>query len=268
VANECPTTNLAIGDNDRTMVVGDTTRSYLVHLPANYAGTSPVPLVLDFHPLAGTSQVAADSSGYRELGEQEGFIVAWPQGIDQAWNIGPCCTTSRTVDDLGFARALVQQLEHDACIDVKRIYAVGVAMGGGMAHQLGCNAADVFAGIAPSAFDLLAESEQPCHPTRPLTEMSFRGTADPLVPYDGGTVQAPNGLNVTMTLLGAVGTFQRWAELDQCTGSPSAEDSNGCSTYSSCAGGVEVTLCTTQGGGMAWGPADVSWPMLKRHPMP
>ena len=26
--------------------------SYLVHLPANYAGTSPVPLVLDFHPLA------------------------------------------------------------------------------------------------------------------------------------------------------------------------------------------------------------------------
>jgi polyhydroxybutyrate depolymerase len=88
------------------------------------------------------------------------------------------------------------------------------------------------------------------------------------LPYDGGTVSPPNGLAVTMTVLGAVGTFQRWAELDQCTGSPSAEDSNGCSTYSSCAGGVEVRLCTTQGGGMSWGPADISWPMLKRHPMP
>jgi len=28
------------------------------------------------------------------FGEQEGFIVAWPQGIDDAWNIGTCCTTS------------------------------------------------------------------------------------------------------------------------------------------------------------------------------
>ena len=91
-------------------------------------------------------------------------------------------------------------------------YAVGLIMGGGMAYQLGCNAADIIAGIAPSAFDLLVESEQPCHPTRPVTVMSFRGTADTLVLYDGGTVSPPNGLNVTMTLLGAVGTFQRWAE--------------------------------------------------------
>jgi polyhydroxybutyrate depolymerase len=267
-ASACPATTLAVGDNSLTVTVGATTRSYLAHLPANYAGTGPVPLVLDFHPLSGTPQLAADSSGFRDLGEQEGFIVAWPLGIDLAWNIGPCCTTSRDVDDVGFARAVVQQLQNSACIDVKRVYAVGVAMGGGMAYELGCNAADVFAGIAPSAFDLLVESEQPCQPTRPLAEISFRGTADTLVPYDGGTVQPPNGLNVTMTLLGAVGTLQRWAELDQCTGSPSAADSNGCQTYSNCAGGVEVTLCTTQGGGMAWGSPAISWPVLQRHPMP
>ncbi len=267
-ASDCPQTTLAVGDNERTLVVGDTTRSYLVRLPANYTGTSPVPLVLDFHTLGGTAANEADSSGYRELAEQEGFIVAWPDGIDGAWNIGPCCTTARTVDDLGFARGLVERVRSEACIDAARVYAVGVAMGGGMAYHLACNAADVFAGIAPSAFDLLVESEQPCQPARPVTVISFRGTEDLLVPYDGGPVQPPNGLDVTINFLGAVATFERWAELDQCTGSPSAADSNGCSTYSDCADGVEVTLCTTQGGGMDWGSPEIGWTMLNRHPMP
>ncbi|WP_437926055.1 PHB depolymerase family esterase [Sorangium sp. So ce291] len=262
----CPVTTLAPGDNARTVTVGDTTRSYVVRLPASYTGGSAMPLVLDFHTLGGTPAAEAEASGYRELAETEGFIVAWPQGIDGAWNMGPCCTTSRDVDDVGFARALVQQVQAEACVDVKRVYAVGVANGGGMAYHLACNAADVFAGVAPSAFDLLAESEQPCDPVRPVTEISFRGTADVLVPYEGGPQQAPNGEDIT--LLGAVGTFERWAELNQCTGAPSAEDSNGCSTYSSCAGGAEVTLCTAQGGGMAWGSPEIGWATLKRHSLP
>jgi polyhydroxybutyrate depolymerase len=248
--------------------VGDTTRSYVVRLPANYTGTSAVPLVLDFHPIAGSPSAEANASGYRELAEQQGFIVAWPQGIDDAWNIGPCCTTSRTVDDMGFSRALVQRLEQDACIDPKRVYATGFSMGGGMALYLGCNAADVFAAIAPSGFDLAVDSEIPCQPVRPVTEISFRGTADLVVPYAGGATQPPNGLNVTVTFLGAVGTFQRWAELDQCTGSPSAADANGCSTYDNCQGGTQVTLCTAQGGGAAWGSAAIGWSVLQAHPMP
>jgi polyhydroxybutyrate depolymerase len=261
-------TSLSPGDNDGTVEVGGTTRTYIVRLPAGYTGTSAVPLVLDFHLLGGTPAGEAANSGYRELAEQEGFIVAWPQGIDDAWNIGPCCTTSRTVDDMGFARALVQELQQEACIDPKRVYAVGMSMGGGMAMYLGCNAADVFAAVAPSAFDLVVESEIPCQPVRPVTEISFRGTADTVVPYAGGATQPPNGLDVTVTFLGAVGTFQRWAELDGCSGSPSAADANGCSTYPSCQGGTQVTLCTTEGGGQAWGSAELAWNVLKAHPMP
>ena len=182
----CPVTSLLPGDNAGTLLVGDTTRSYVVRLPAKYAGTSPVPLVLDFHAIAASPSAEANNSGYRELAEQEGFIVAWPQGIDDAWNIGPCCTTSRTVDDVGFARGLVQKLEQDACIDPKRVYATGFSMGGGMALYLGCDAADVFAAIAPSAFDLAVESEIPCQPMRPVTEISFRGTAIRSCPTTAG----------------------------------------------------------------------------------
>jgi polyhydroxybutyrate depolymerase len=243
-------------------------RSYIVHVPTGYTGKTPIPLVVDYHSLGSTDTSEEGISGYSALGDTEGFATAFPQGIDNAWNIGPCCTTSRTVDDLAFSRALVHAVEATVCVDPKRVYAVGYSMGGGISHYLGCNAADLFAAIAPAAFDLLVASEEPCNPTRPITEISFRGTADPLVPYDGGASMPPNGLNVTVHFLGAQGTFQKWAQLDGCTGSPSARDSNGCSTYSQCKDGVEATLCTKQGGGHDPGDAHLGWAMLKAHPMP
>jgi len=247
--------------------VGGVSRSYILHVPASYDGNTPVPLVLDFHPILSDAAFERGNSGYRALSDSEGFIVAFPTGIDRAWNIGPCCTNSRSVDDLGFAKALVAAIKSEGCVDPKRVYATGFSMGGGMSHYLACNAADVFAAVAPSAFDLLQESEEPCSPSRPITVIFFRGTADPIVPYAGGASRPPNGLNVTIHFLGARGTFQRWAELDGCTGSPTA-GAGGCETYTQCNAGTEVTLCTTQGGGHSTGNAQTGWAMLKKHPMP
>jgi polyhydroxybutyrate depolymerase len=264
----CPATALKPGDTNASVMVGGVMRNYILHVPTGYSGKTAVPLVLDFHPILSNDSYEQTNSGYATLADQEGFVVAFPDGIDNAWNIGPCCTTSRTVDDLGFAKTLVTTLEMQACVDLKRVYAVGYSMGGGMSHYLGCNAADVFAAVAPAAFDLLQDSEEPCHPSRPITEISFRGTADPIVPYAGGASNPPNGLNVTIHFLGAEGTFQKWSQLDGCTGSPSAPDSNGCSTYAQCQAGVEVTLCTAQGGGHVTGDPKIGWAMLKAHPMP
>lgn len=264
----CPTTVLQPGDSNGSLQVGATTRTYILHVPTGYTGKTPIPLVVDYHPILETDTFEKGNSGYGTLGDTQGFATVFPQGIDNAWNIGPCCTNSRTVDDLGFSRALVAAMQTKVCVDPKRIYAVGYSMGGGMSHYLGCNAADLFAAIAPAAFDLLQASEEPCNPSRPITEITFRGTADPIVPYAGGASMPPNGLQVTIHFLGAQGTFQKWAQLDGCTGSPSASDSNGCSTYSQCKAGVEVTLCTKQGGGHDTGNAQVAWAMLKAHPMP
>ncbi len=264
----CPTTILQPGDSNGSLMSGGATRTYILHVPTGYTGKTPIPVVVDYHSLGSTSSGEKGISGYASLGDTEGYATVFPQGIDNAWNIGPCCTTSRTVDDLAFTRALVKDVQAKVCVDPKRIYAVGYSMGGGMSHYLGCNAADLFAAIAPAAFDLLIASEEPCNPSRPITEISFRGTADPLVNYDGGASMPPSGLQVTIHFLGAQGTFQKWAQLDGCTGSPSAPDSNGCSTYSQCKDGVEATLCTKQGGGHDPGNSQLGWAMLKSHPMP
>jgi len=42
----------------------------------------------------------------------------------------------------------------------------------------------------------------------------------------------------------------------------------GCASYTACAGGAEVILCTREGGGHEPGNASVGWPVLKRHALP
>lgn len=262
----CPSPALSAGDTTKTVQVGSESRSYILHVPSAYTGTDPVPLVVDFHPLGGSGQAERSSSPYPAQTDPEGVVMAFPSGksgpMGGAWNVGPCCVAD--TDDVAFARALVAQVQETACIDPKRIYAVGFSMGGGMSHYLACHAADVFAAVAPAAFDLLEENVGDCTPARPISVMSFRSTGDSVVAYDGGYSPVVTGMPITF--LGAQGTFEKWAELNQCTGSPA--DSSGCSLYSSCQSGVEVALCTKQGGSHEAGNASVGWPFLKRHTMP
>jgi polyhydroxybutyrate depolymerase len=261
-------TALAAGETTQTIQVGGVSRSYILHVPAKYTGGTPVPLVVDFHPNLETAQFERLNSGYATLSDQNGFIIAFPQGIDNSWNVGVCCTTSRTVDDLGFAKALVAEVESKGCIDTKRVYATGYSMGGGMSLYLACNAADVFATVTSAAYDLYTDAQEPCHPSRPITVMTFRGTADPIETYGGGDSSPPNGLPVIIDRLGAVGTFQKWAMLDACTDTTPQMGASGCQTYSHCSAGVEVTLCTTQGGGHVTGDPNAGWAMMQQHPMP
>jgi len=263
----CPTTSLKPGETTRTVMVGGMARKFILRVPASYSGKA-VPLMVDFHPLGQSSEFQRGNSGYMALAESEGFVIAWPQGIQNVWNVGPCCTQSREIDDVGFAKALVADVSSQVCVDPKRVYAGGFSMGGGMSHYLACHAADVFAAVAPSAFDLLEENSPDCKPARPITEITFRGTADFIAPYAGGASSPPVAYTLPQIhFLGAEGTFKRWAEINQCMGMP-MDTGSGCKTYSQCAAGVEVTLCTTQGGGHSTGDAKLGWEMLKKHPMP
>jgi polyhydroxybutyrate depolymerase len=262
----CPSPGRPAGDSNETLQVGTMTRTYVLHIPPAYDGRKPVPLILDFHGIGSSGASELSSSPYPTVTDPEGVIMAFPDGmkgpIGTAWNVGPCCVAD--VDDVGFARALVADIQETTCIDPDRVYAVGVLTGGGMANYLACQAADVFAAVAPAAFDLLQENVGDCNPSRPITVISFRGTADTRVPYAGGASSLVPGMPITF--LGAQATFEQWAQIDECTGSPSQEDSHGCSTYADCQDGVEVILCTKQGGHEEPGDATIAWPVLKSHP--
>jgi len=258
----CPSTVLASGNPTRTIQVGGTSRVYVLHVPSAYTGKQAVPLIVDFHPHGSTGPSWQTGSPYPAVVDSEGVIMAFPSAITD-WNVGPCCSDG--VDDVGFAKAIVSEVKGLACIDPKRVYAAGFSMGGGMTNYVACNAADVFAAFAPASFDLLQENVADCKPARPITVVSFRGTADTMVPYAGGL----SSLVRPITFLGAVNTMKKWAELSGCTGS-AADLGNNCQGYaaSQCQGGVEVILCTKQGGGHEAANASLTWPVLKRHTLP
>jgi polyhydroxybutyrate depolymerase len=225
---------LAPGDYARTLDFGGFTREYEVHVPPGYTGSDPVPLVIDIHGFSSGISFQKAISGFLALSDVEGFVAVWPQGLNNAWNGGVCCST--LADDVGFLRALVAQIEADANIDHDRIYATGLSNGGAMAHRLACEAADLFAAVAPLAFPISSAPPSSCVPSRPIPVLTFMGLTDVLVPYNGGTFPS------------AQQTIDHWRSANSCGAGPfevhTASGASYCDYDTSCTPRVEVGLCS------------------------
>ena len=261
-------------------------RTYLLHIPTSYTGKTPVPVVFDFHGLGGSGSSQKGLSGWATLGDSKGFITVFPNGVGNSWNIGRCCSTAQTqnVDDVGFVRAIIKQLQTDACIDSKRVYASGCSNGGGMSYKLACDAADVIAAVAPVDCDCVTGSTSnpscaSCSPARPISEIAFRATGDQVVPYNGGrcsiAADCPPGMScMNFDFPGAATNFSTWATIDQCTGSAQALSGHpACQTNSTCGDGAQVTLCTQQGGShcgnyASLGIVNIAWEMFQKEALP
>ena len=258
----------AIGGKDETVsltVQGSSgKRTFIMHVPSTYKGDQAVPLLIDYHPIGGSSDGQMRDTKYKALTDKEGVISLYPQGTTKTmgpgWNVGPCCSND---DDLEFTREMIKYVREKACIDPQRIYAAGFSMGGGMSNHVACMMPDVFAAVAPAAMDLNRTNSAKCTKARPISVINFRGTADPVCKYQGGDSGYNDGLN----FLGAEGTFKYWAEADGCTGSPTT-NKDGCQEYSNCKDGVKVVLCTKQGGGHDQGDGNIGWPFLKQFTLP
>lgn len=274
----CPSSVLKAGDTTVKLQSGGLSREYILHVPTAYKGTAAVPFIVDFHPIMGTDTGEAGSSPFKVVTDPEGVITAYPQGQPSplnngaAWDVGPCCVAN--VDDVAFAKAIVADVKSKACIDTKRIYAVGFSMGGGMSHYIACKAADVFAAVAPAAFDLLkgaapSGNADDCKPARPIPVLSFRGTGDSTALYAGGLSSVVPGMSITF--LGAKACWEKWGSINNCTGTPAYPTASGsafqCSYYKKCDANVQVGVCVNNGG-HAYGDGTIGWNFLKQFTLP
>jgi polyhydroxybutyrate depolymerase len=261
MAGNCAGGSLKAGDANMMVEIDGAQRTYIVHTPTSYDGKTAMPLVVNFHPLSGTSSGQRSGSGWAQLGDTEGFITAFPQGIGNQWDIGGLKTRGDGTSDRKLAVAVVAETAKIGCVDLKRVYASGYSMGGGLTHYVGCTEARVFAAIAPSAFDIIMEN-MPCEPGRPMTVIMFRGMQDPIVPWQPsvGTLTG-----CCATFLGAEGTFAEWAKIDGCTDMPK-DIGNKCQRHEGCMGGTQVTLC--ENGSHTQGDAKLSWDAIKDFKMP
>jgi polyhydroxybutyrate depolymerase len=170
----------------RTIDVDGTERWFLLTVPTAHDGTKPLSLVIDFHGLLEGAIVHTQMSAFSPVAEREGFVVVFPQGqFDPVrWNASP--TTVYLGDpnnDLDFVDQIIEQLDNDLCLDRTRVYAAGLSYGAMMNSLLACARSQSFAAIAPVAGIRLLD---PCPEERPVPIITFHGTADPIVFFNGG----------------------------------------------------------------------------------
>jgi polyhydroxybutyrate depolymerase len=171
-----------------TIDIDGVKRSYTVQLPAKRL----VPLVVVLH---GKTQRGADMmtrTAWPQVAKREGFAVVFPDGLNHAWadartKAGPALSGPPAgTDDVAFIAKLVEKLVTNGTADPRRVYVTGISNGGAMAMTLVCARADLFAVGASVIMNLTDEAAVTCHPSRPLPMLLMNGTADPLVPYEGG----------------------------------------------------------------------------------
>ncbi|NLA34837.1 MAG: hypothetical protein GX868_04010 [Actinobacteria bacterium] len=179
-----------------------TDRWYLQRIPAAYDGSTPLPLVVDIHGYAEGAVLHSQMSAFGELGEQEGFITVFPhgQGSPPHWN------ANLGTDDTEVLGTLLDRVEAELCIDLARVYVAGFSNGAFMTSVLACEYAERIAAVAP----LAGMRDVPgCEPARAVPAITFHGTVDDFVLYDGGfgaaaaSLPAPNGSGETLGELGA-----------------------------------------------------------------
>ena len=251
------------GDTTLTLTSAGILRDALVHVPPSYDPTSGEMLVLNFHGYSSNAPEEEILAEMNPVADSRGFMVVYPDGVDSSWNAGSCCGVAwnNSVDDVAFTQNLIADLESQYCIDPSRVYATGMSNGGFFAHRLGCEMASTFAAIAPVA-GVMGIPDDTCLPSRPMPVLDFHGTANPIVPYDGGG--AVSGLGGTVVVFQSVAqTISTWLARDSCSTPGKTIYAVGdatCVDYDQCAPGGEVVMCTIAGGGHTW-PGGVPIPL-------
>ena len=247
----------------QSLVFGGLTRTYRLYVPAQPRDRPPMVLVLHGGGGSGGGQELMTHQRFNRIADREGVIVVYPDGIGRGWNDARrdlrAQAAKQNVDDVGFLRELVRTLSPRYRVDSRRVYATGMSNGGFMSFRLACDAADMFAAVAPVAANLAADLAPVCKPARPVSVAMFGGTDDPIVPWNGGSVRV-FGMDRGKAL-SATQTFATWAKLDGCRKSITGEvvdrvPDDGTSYVlhrrAECNGGAEVRLYEIRGGGHAW----------------
>ena len=269
------------GNKSGSLDIGGRTRRYFLHAPPGYDGKKPLPLVLVLHGGGQSPESAERMSGMSAKADKEDFLAAYPSGTGRSsrmptWNSGNCCgyAIQNNVDDVAFLRALIDKLEHDYSVDPRRIFVTGISNGGMMSYRVGCELADKIAAIAP----VEGAQNTDCRPSGPVSVIVFHGSADRLVPFNGGSTPFQIGSKRSDTSVANAIAF--WVKKDGCLPNPKHNENGAAHTdiYSGCKNGTGVALYAIQGGRHLWpgsrisgnsvAATDLMWSFFLQHPKP
>jgi len=249
------------GTSVHTISVGGHDRSYRLYKPKGLPASAS--LVVMLHGGFGTDAQAERSYGWDKLADSQKFVVAYPNGLNRAWNVNGagCCgkPAKEGVDDVGFITAAVADIEHNVGINASHVYATGMSNGGMMSYTLACDTT-LFAAIGPVSGTQL----DACRSPHPVSVMHIHGTADPLIPYDGGP--GHGFVHLDGPPIQDINAF--WRNVDHCA-TPAVTTSGPVTTSTAgCPDNRSVVLITIDGGEHHWPDfaTEKLWQFFAAHP--
>jgi polyhydroxybutyrate depolymerase len=146
----CGTTGAATGvKTGETITVAGAERTYVLSVPTDYTGTTPLALVFAWHG-ANISGSLARMLFNLESKSNGGAIFVYPDGLTMnggmtGWDLA---TGSA---DFQFFEDLLSYMTSNYCIDSNRIFSTGHSMGAMMTNTLACQYGDILRAIAPAS---------------------------------------------------------------------------------------------------------------------
>ncbi|QKW38668.1 hypothetical protein HUT06_35475 [Actinomadura sp. NAK00032] len=250
-------------------------REFLLHVPSKVTGgkwedgrpADAPPLVIALHGGLANMSKMEDLTGFDDLSDEHGFLVAYPDGFMTTWNAGDCCGAAKVgnIDDVGFLTKLIDKLTDAGLADPKRVYVTGFSNGAGMAYRMACEKPDKVAAIGVVEGALVTE----CDPSRPVSAMIFHGTADRNVPFNGGGDRDFNDKRPFPPVSKAVDFWRQRAGLPEASKQVKARSAGtDCTSTGKGDQGVAVTFCKIKGGTHNWpeGASPMLWDFFDSHP--
>lgn len=253
-------------------------RTYQLYVPRAYRGTTDVPVVFDFHGYGSNALQQMVYGNFMSLAERHNFLIVAPdgQGAARHFNLNG---EKGLQNDITMVSALLDHIESTFCVDTDRVFSTGMSDGGATTSVLACVASNRFAAFGAVAVEIYRAG---CGGTRPVSIMAFHGTADPVVPFNGGRVSCCGGAVIGSAPAAMAG----WAAHDHCN--PAFVDTRLGSqvrrrTWSGCDGSSSVVFYMIDGGGHTWpgsipvaslgltttqiNASDTIWAFFAAHPL-
>jgi len=240
----------------KSMMVKEEKRRYLVYIPPSYDSQpgKAYPLVFNFH---GGGMTMAEQMLYTQMNraaDRHGFVVVYPAGIKQDWNVGFGMSYLEGSDDIGFTRALLAQLGKDYRIDARRVYATGLSRGGFFALRLAAELPDLFTAVAAVGAPMPQPVIDHHTNTGKVGVLLMHGTADKVVGYEGKasdylSAPASHAYWLKHNGIGKAPASRRVIDPDRDDGTAVTWTEQG-------DGRVSVALATIRDGGHTWPGTD------------
>ena len=189
-----PSNTLRPGNHDLSLSVNGLARTYILRVPPAARRGQPLPLLIVLHGGGGSGQKMQRFLGFDAYADERGFYAAYPDSYRSSgrraahWNDGRGTEATSGVDDVKFLLEMIADIGRRVPLDKHRVYVTGASNGGMMAYRLGCETAGVLAGIAPMIANIPQPIFEVCAPAAPLNFLAVNGSADPLIPLEGGAV--------------------------------------------------------------------------------